>query len=90
MGSITSRTLKKLKARREAAHYFALAINASIDANNKEKIDSITALKSRLIPKDKIEQTVSNIYKIDIFYDERNIPQSEETADFIIKKLQKK
>jgi hypothetical protein len=61
----------------EAKKYFELAISASRNADDSKTAD-ILQLQSKLIP------DATNYYKIDIFFDERTLPESEQTADSLI------
>ena len=68
--------------------YLDSAESASINANNEEKLDTIAQLREKLLP-----ASINNSYesskvsKIDVFYDERTLPQSEKTADYIVGRL---
>ena len=70
----------KQKNFKQANDYFILAISAARKADDS-KTSEILKLQNQLIPNSPI------LIKIDVFYDERTLPQSEETADSIIRRL---
>ena len=72
----------------EARSFFELAISAAKETDSSRTKD-IIKVRNILIPEVIKQNVTSNIYKIDVFYDERTLPQSQETADSIIKKLER-
>ena len=71
----------------KADNYFQMAVAASFKAGNSTYIDTINNFREQWIPKT-VKNQSSNVYKADVFYDERTLPESEKTADWIIERLQ--
>jgi hypothetical protein len=72
----------------QAIDNFKLAISTA-KKTDTSKMNEIIALENKLIPAEILKQNeTGNNFKIDVFYDERTLPESETTADWIIGKLQ--
>jgi hypothetical protein len=70
--------------------YLDSANFAATDASDSTKLDTIARLQKKWIPRTASSPDIPNIYKIDVFYDERTLPQSLETAEYIVSILGKR